>query len=93
MPVSSGKRLFCVAHLPANGRCVTFTSHFVTVQTAGESHGEHKEGSARVSCCVPHVVIYIDADHISDSHAEGVTMRAFKGWYKSHLSHVRRILE
>ena len=43
--------------------------------------------------CVSHVVIYIDSDHIIDSHAEGVAVRAFKGWYKSHLSQVRRILE
>ena len=43
--------------------------------------------------CISHVVIYIDADHIIDSHEEGVAVRAFRGWYKSHLSHVRRLLE
>jgi len=43
--------------------------------------------------CVSHVVIYVDQDHIIDSHADGVAVRAFKGWYKTHLSHVRRILE
>ena len=42
--------------------------------------------------CVSHVVIYIDADHIIDSHADGVAVREFKGWYKSHLSHARRII-
>ena len=43
--------------------------------------------------CVSHVVIYIDEDHIIDSHADGVTVRAFTGWYKSHLSHTRRLVE
>jgi len=43
--------------------------------------------------CVSHVVIYIDEGHIIDSHAEGVAVRPFVGWYTSHLSHARRLLE
>jgi hypothetical protein len=42
---------------------------------------------------VSHVVIYVDANHIIDSHGKGVGMRPFKGWYKTHLSHARRIIE
>lgn len=42
---------------------------------------------------VSHVVIYLDANHIIDSHGPGVGTRSFKGWYKSHLSHARRIIE
>jgi cell wall-associated NlpC family hydrolase len=42
---------------------------------------------------VSHVVIYLDAEHIIDSHGPGVGIRPFKGWYKSHFSHVRRIIE
>jgi cell wall-associated NlpC family hydrolase len=41
---------------------------------------------------VSHVVIYIDADYIIDSHDEGVQIRAFKGWYKTHLDRARRII-
>lgn len=42
---------------------------------------------------VSHVVIYIDENHIIDSHGPGVGIRPFKGWYKSHSSHARRIIE
>jgi hypothetical protein len=42
---------------------------------------------------VSHAVIFVDKDHITDSHRSGVQVRAFQGWYKSHLSHARRIIE
>jgi hypothetical protein len=42
---------------------------------------------------VSHVVIYVDANHIVDSHGPGVRIRPFEGWYKSHFSHARRIIE
>ncbi|MCX5797487.1 MAG: NlpC/P60 family protein [Elusimicrobia bacterium] len=42
---------------------------------------------------VSHVVIYIDPEHIIDSHAESVGVRRFAGWYKTHLSHARRVIE
>jgi hypothetical protein len=48
-----------------------------------------KEDRSKVS----HVVIYIDDNHIIDSHGPGVQIRPFKGWYKSHFSHGRRIIE
>lgn len=41
---------------------------------------------------VSHVVIYLDAQRIIDSHAGSVQVRQFKGWYKSHLSHARRLI-
>ena len=41
---------------------------------------------------VSHVVIYVDANHIIDSRGAGVRLRPFKGWYKSHFSHARRII-
>lgn len=43
--------------------------------------------------CVSHVVLYMDAEHIIDSHADGVAIRGFTGWYRTHLSHARRLLE
>lgn len=43
--------------------------------------------------CVSHVVLYMDESHIIDSHATGVAIRSFAGWYKTHLSSVRRVLE
>jgi cell wall-associated NlpC family hydrolase len=43
--------------------------------------------------CVSHVVIYLDDEHIIDSTVGGVAVREFKGWYKTHLSHARRVLE
>jgi len=43
--------------------------------------------------CVSHVVLYMDAEHIIDSHADGVAIRRFTGWYRTHLSHTRRLLE
>ena len=43
--------------------------------------------------CVSHVVIYLDDGHIIDSTVGGVAVREFKGWYKTHLSHARRVLE
>ena len=42
---------------------------------------------------ISHVVIYIDEGHIIDCHASGVAVRAFKGWYKSHLVMARRVVE
>lgn len=42
---------------------------------------------------VSHVVIFIDTGHIVDSHGLGVQVRAFEGWYKTHFSHARRIIE
>ena len=48
-----------------------------------------KQNRSRVS----HVVIYIDEQHIIDSHDDGVRVRPFAGWYRSHLSHTRRIIE
>jgi len=42
---------------------------------------------------ISHVALYLDPDHVIDCHAAGVAIRAFKGWYKTHLDHVRRILE
>lgn len=48
-----------------------------------------KKDRSRVS----HVVIFVDEGHIIDSHAEGVRIREFKGWYKTHFSHARRIVE
>lgn len=42
---------------------------------------------------VSHVIIYLDAERIIDSHAGSVQVRKFKGWYKSHLSHARRVIE
>lgn len=42
---------------------------------------------------VSHVVIYIDEGHIIDSHDGSVQIREFKGWYRSHLSHARRLVE
>ncbi len=41
---------------------------------------------------VSHVVIFLDEGHIIDSHGVGVSIRDFKGWYKTHFSHARRIL-
>ncbi len=40
-----------------------------------------KKDRSRVS----HVVIFIDTDHIVDSHGSGVQVRAFEGWYKITL--------
>ena len=42
---------------------------------------------------VSHVVIYIDKDHIIDSTGTHVSVRNFRGWYKTHFSHARRIIE
>ena len=42
---------------------------------------------------VSHVVVYIDETHVIDSHGKGVQVRPFSGWYRSHLSHARRIIE
>lgn len=40
---------------------------------------------------VSHAVIYIDEEHIVDSHKECVAIRPFEGWYKTHLSHGIRV--
>ncbi len=43
-----------------------------------------------------HVVMYIDKNTILDSTTGGtnnVALRPFKGWYKSHFSHARRIIK
>lgn len=42
---------------------------------------------------VSHVVLYVDEATIIDSHGAGVALRPFKGWYRSHLSHARRVLD
>lgn len=42
---------------------------------------------------ISHVVIFIDEGNIIDSHKGSVQVRPFKGWYKSHLDHVRRMIE
>ena len=42
---------------------------------------------------VSHCVIYIDDEHIIDSHAGSVQIRPFKGWYRECFSHARRIIE
>lgn len=42
---------------------------------------------------ISHVVIYIDENTIIDSHDGSVQMRDFKGWYRSHLDHARRVIE
>ncbi len=41
---------------------------------------------------VSHVAIYIDREHIIDSIGEGVEIRRFAGWYRSHFSHAHRLL-
>ena len=49
------------------------------------------ENRSRVS----HVVIYVDPDHIIDSHGKtgGVTEHAAVGWYKTHFAFARRVIE
>ncbi|MFA6583928.1 MAG: NlpC/P60 family protein [Elusimicrobiaceae bacterium] len=42
---------------------------------------------------VSHVIIFVDEGHIIDSTDGSVELREFKGWYKTHLSHVRRVIE
>lgn len=42
---------------------------------------------------VSHVAIFIDEDHIIDDTGGGVAVRPFAGWYKTHLSHARRLIE
>ncbi|MHB9072911.1 MAG: C40 family peptidase [Desulfobaccales bacterium] len=42
---------------------------------------------------VSHVVIFIDDSHIIDDTGSGVEVRPFAGWYKTHFSHARRIIE
>lgn len=42
---------------------------------------------------VSHVVLYVDEATVIDSHGSGVALRPFKGWYRSHLSHARRVLD
>ena len=42
---------------------------------------------------VSHVVIFVDENTIIDCHGQGVALRPFAGWYRSHLSHARRIVE
>ncbi len=42
---------------------------------------------------VSHVAIFVDGKLIIDSHGVGVEIRTFEGWYKSHFSHARRIIE
>lgn len=41
---------------------------------------------------VSHVVLYVDAGHILDEHGSGVAIRPFTGWYRTHLSHARRVI-
>jgi len=41
---------------------------------------------------ISHVVMYLTKDEIIDSHEGGVDVRKFKGWYKGHLNHARRII-
>ncbi len=44
---------------------------------------------------VSHVVIYVDENTVIDSHGSygGVTEHAMTGWYLTHYSHARRVLE
>ena len=45
---------------------------------------------------ISHVVIYIDEETIIDSTVDsidGVSVRAFKGWYKENIAFARRIVE
>lgn len=42
---------------------------------------------------VSHVVIFIDEAHIIDDTGGGVAVRPFAGWYKTHFSHARRLIE
>jgi cell wall-associated NlpC family hydrolase len=44
---------------------------------------------------ISHVAIYVDPNHVIDSHSNyhGVTEHAAKGWYVTHFSFARRILE
>lgn len=42
---------------------------------------------------VSHVVIFLNKEEIIDSHGTGVKIRRFNGWYKTHFSHARRIIE
>jgi cell wall-associated NlpC family hydrolase len=44
---------------------------------------------------VSHVVIYVDEHTVIDSHGTygGVTEHPLDGWYRSHYSHARRVLE
>lgn len=41
---------------------------------------------------ISHVVIYIDAEHIIDSHLTGVEIRPFAGWYRNHFAHALRYI-
>ncbi len=49
------------------------------------------ENRSRIS----HVVIYVDPEHIIDSHgkAGGVTEHTPVGWYKTHFAFARRVIE
>lgn len=42
---------------------------------------------------VSHVAIFIDDSHLIDDTGGGVQVRPFAGWYKTHFSHARRIIE
>lgn len=42
---------------------------------------------------VSHVVIYINENQIIDAHDKSIQIRPFRGWYKTHLSHARRVIE
>lgn len=44
---------------------------------------------------ISHVVLWIDAERVIDSHGTfgGVTVHPLQGWYRTHLSHARRVLE
>lgn len=42
---------------------------------------------------VSHVVIRVDEATVIDSHGRGVARRPFAGWYRTHFSHARRIVE
>ena len=47
---------------------------------------------------ISHVAIFVDKGHVIDSRngngdGAGVRLRPFTGWYRSHLSHARRVIE
>jgi NlpC/P60 family len=42
---------------------------------------------------VSHVAIFIDEGHVIDCHKVNVNVRDFEGWYKTNLSHARRVIE
>ena len=44
---------------------------------------------------ISHVVLYVDEQTVVDSHeaSGGVTAHGMTGWYRTHFSHARRLIE